>query len=243
MIRAVALSLLLLAPQGPYPLGPFASVSWADAFHHTTALREMEINGRTYYTPFRGLDAPSGVPAFDRGAFGTVSAQHIWLAAIPLDSGGSGGAFLIAVFRWAGERARYIGYVNAGADMGAKIYDGELHITAPESDNRIRVLSYTVQNGMLKRISTAIASKDTYFKRYTPQYYVVGEVTELPSGKRQRYVMVRGLHPGRYAVGPNLHLGDLKLGKKMLFVCHLNVEDKLLVWTISAAYPYIGGLD
>lgn len=90
---------------------------------------------------------------------GEVGSGRVWLAAVPMDSGGSGAPFSIAVFRAEGKTARYVESVTLGDHMGALVYGGILHVTIPARGaaygadccySHVRVLDYTFHNGRLK---------------------------------------------------------------------------------------------
>lgn len=247
----VILSLATTIPTDSYPLRPFAHVVWRQTFSHTASVQTQVILGRTYYSFQRDVPGSWGMPAFLEMAVGQVGTQRTWLAAIPLDSGGSGEAFTIAVFRAEGNAARYVGSLSVGDRLSAQVYGGELYVTTPARDahacnacyTRIHLLNYTLGQGQLRKISDTIVQGREYFMRHPRTYNVVGRIVSVSTIRGSRYAKVAGAFPGLYKIASGVDIGDVTAERKLLLVCHFDPDPKLdYDWIVTAIYPYIGGL-
>jgi hypothetical protein len=189
-------------------------------------------------------------------AIGQVGAHKTWVAAIPLDSGGSGRVFTIAVFRLAGQSAKYIDSISVGDLMSAQVYGGALQVTSPAARGHeceacathIRLIGYVVDQGRLRKVSETIVQTHAYFQEHARRYFVVGEIKKVSGIGKNRVAQVRatsvGATPlGIYSIAEGLDLTDVSSTEKFLLVCQVNPNPNSTTWIITAIYPYIGGLE
>ena len=256
MILSGVLALLIASSSAAYPLGPFAHVSWQQVFHRTASFKSQTIQGIAYDTFLHGPDRPGGTPAFDEVAVGQVGPRKTWVAAIPLESGGSGQVFTTAVFRLDGKSARYVDSISVGDRAAVQVYDGTIHVTAPaprghEPDcctTHIHVFDYVVDQDRLRKVSEAIVQTQPYFRKHFRRYYIAGEIETISKIGKTRVVharaTVRGVtRVGTYGVAGGVDLTGVSPTKKLLLVCQVDESpDAKTTWIITAIYPYLGGL-
>lgn len=259
MIRAGILALVVSFGTGAYPLGPFADVSWHAVFRSTPSLQRQSIQGRTYYTFHRGHQVATGTPLLVAMSVGPVGPQRAWLAAIPLDSGGSGQSFAVTVFRADRGTARYVDSIGGSDRMEAQVYDGMLHVTMPArtaADTggdccyaHIRVLDYTFEGNHLRKVGDAVVPARKYFQQHEAPIFIPGKIVKVWTKGSHRYARVTGPYSGTYLVAANARIAKVPSADKMLLVCKGDGSlppfpfDDWRGWIITAAYQYAGGLD
>ncbi len=225
------------------PLGPFVTVRhWAPFFLKIAGTRPTVFLGRRMYAYQFGEHTGGGAPEFSSMAVGHIGPGGTWIAAIPMDSGGSGGAFDIFVFAMSPKGPHFIGDVHDGDRLWAFVSNGLLHEGAPDRDpdscngchKRWRIFDYRVSAAGLQRVGTRVVSRRNPSAQ--PTTLVVGTLLQA----RARTIRIRNTFWGDQTlrlVSGAAH-ARVKAGQKVLAGVH-DTGTPTVLWVV----PYQGGMD